>query len=123
LAVKTYPAFLTVTKSWLFSSLGLRLRLGGFLGGRSLLRFGLLGLLGLGRGGRSILLGLRLLGFGLLWFFGTLVLLSAFGSGAKLELDKILSDSNSVFLVHKELLDGTRFRGIDRNINLTENIY
>lgn len=114
----TYPAFLTVTKSWLLSGLGLGLRLGSLLGGRSLLRFGLLGLFGLGGSGRSILLGLRLLGFGLLRLLGALILLSTFGSAAKLDLDEILADSNGIFLIYEELLDGTRLWGINRNINL-----
>lgn len=102
--------------------MGLGLRLGCLLGGRSLLGFGLLGLLGLGGGGRSILLGLSFLGFGLFGLLGTFVLLSTFGSGANLDLDEILADSNGIFLVYEELLDGTRLRGIDRNINLTENL-
>jgi hypothetical protein len=101
--------------------LGLGILLGGLFWGRSLLGFSLLG--------RSRLLRFRLLRFRLLSFglllglglrrlLGTFLLLASLGSGSKLEFDKILTDGDSIFLIHKELLDGTRLRGIDRNINL-----
>jgi hypothetical protein len=116
LALKTYPAFLTTTKSWPSRcGLGLGLRLGSLFGllrrrRSSLLGFGLLGLLSLGGGGG-----------GLLGLLGALILLSTLGGAAKLNLDEILSNSDGIFLVHEELLDGTGFRSIDRNINLAEN--
>jgi hypothetical protein len=120
MALSTYPALLATTKSWLGRGLGLGLGLGGLLGllcGRrsSLLRFSLLGLLGLLRSRRGLLLGL-------LGLLSTLVLLSALGSAAQLKLDQILSNSDRVLLIHKEFFDGTRLGGIDGDVNLAKHL-
>jgi hypothetical protein len=81
-----------------------------FLDGLGFRRSGLLGLW-LGRGGLGLF-------FLLFWSRLILGLLSSFTAGAGLEFYDGLANSNGVFFADEEFLNGTRFGGIDSDVDL-----